>query len=140
MTNRIQTYEDLLEEKQRLQLLLQTQKEVIRQDINEVKEQLAPVRTAISFVGKLTTKEPTNPLLQGTLDTIIDLVVRKLLLARAGWFTKFIIPFFLKNFSSHVIDEKKDLILQKLFSFFSKKKKPEGSNGAMHHVEEEEED
>jgi hypothetical protein len=144
MTSTIRTYEDLLVEKQRLQALMHTQKQIIREDINEIKQKLVPVQTAINFIGKLTTQDHSNPVISGTFNTIIDLVMRKVVLARAGWFTKFIIPYFMKNFSSHIIDEKKDDILRKVFSLFKKKKKDDnshGSNGKMHHpVEEEEND
>ena len=140
MTSTIRTYEDLLAEKQRLQTLLQTQKQIIREDIDEIKEELAPVKSAINFVGKLTTQDSSNPLINGTVNTVIDLVMRRVLLARAGWLTKLVVPFFVKNFSSHVIDDKKDDILRKVFSFFKKKKKgdtPHESNGKMHPVEED---
>jgi len=143
MTSTIRTYEDLLAERERLEALLKTQKQVIRQDIDEIKLELAPVKTAINFVGKLTTQDHSNPLLNGTINTIIDLVVRKGILARAGWLTKFIVPFVMKNFSSHIVDEKKDDILRKVFSLFKKKKKGDKtheSNGKMHHPVEEEED
>jgi hypothetical protein len=143
MASTIRTYEDLLSEKQRLQALLESQKQIIRQDIDEFKKELVPVKTAINFIGKLTTQDHSNPLISGTLNTVIDLVMRNVVLARAGWFTKFIVPFFMKNFSSHVIDEKKDDILRKVFSIFKKKKKSEAtheSNGKMHpHVAEEDE-
>jgi hypothetical protein len=45
----------------------------------------------------------------------------------------------MKNFSSHIVDEKKDDILRKVFSLFKKKKKGDKtheSNGKMHPVEE----
>ena len=143
MTSTIRTYEDLLAERERLESLLQTQKQIIRQDIDEIKVELIPVKTAINFVGKLTTQDHSNPLLNGTINTIIDLVVRKGLLARAGWFTKFIVPFVMKNFSSHIVDDKKDDILRKVFSLFKKKKKgnkTHESNGKMHPVAEEDDD
>jgi hypothetical protein len=142
MTSTIRTYEDLLAERERLESLLQSQKQIIREDIDEIRQELVPVKSAINFIGKLTTQDHSNPLLNGTINTIIDLVVRKGLLARAGWFTKFIIPFVMKNFSSHIVDEKKDDILRKVFSLFKKKKKGDKtheSNGKMHPVEEEEE-
>jgi hypothetical protein len=141
MTSTIRTYDDLLAEKKRLQALLHSQKQVIRQDIDELKQELVPVKTAINFVGKLTTQDHSNPLISGTFNTVIDLVMRKVVLARAGWFTKFIIPYFIKNFSSHVIDEKKDDIMRKVFSLFKKKNKDDNthkSNGKMHPVEEDE--
>lgn len=125
MTNRINSYNDLLEEQQRLKALLQHQKEVIRQDIKDIKKDLAPVRTAISFVGKLATREPGNPLLSGTANTLIDLVIRRFLLARSGWLLKLVVPALVKNYSSHFIDENKDSILKKIFSLFKKGKKEE---------------
>lgn len=138
MNNRINTYEDLLQEKQRLQALLQAQKELVRHDIDEIKLELAPARAAISFIGKLTIAEPGNPLITGTVNTVVDIIMRNLLLARAGWITKLVVPFFVKNFSSHLIDEKKDKILRKVFSWFGKKKKKhEHTNGKMEPMEEE---
>ena len=98
MTKSIRTYEDLMEEKERLNQLLAAQRELIRQDFNEIKEELAPVRSAISMVGKFATRDNRNFLLTTAADTAIELVIRRMLLAKAGWFTKIIVPFFMKNF------------------------------------------
>lgn len=125
MTNSIRSYQDLLVEKDRLKALLHTQKELVRQDIREIKEEFAPVKAAISILGKVTTKEPGNFLLTGTANSIIDLVVKKLLLRRSGWLVRTVVPFLLKNYSSHFIGEHKDDILRKVFSWFGKKKKKE---------------
>lgn len=137
MTKRITTYEELLLEKHRLKVQLHGQKELLRQDIDAIKLQLEPVQKAISFVGKLTTKDAGNPLLNGAMNTLIDLVVKNVVLARAGWFMRLVVPFFMKNFSSHIVDEKKDKILHKIFSWFNKKDKQD-ANGQLHEVEEEE--
>jgi len=121
MTKRIQTYRDLLDEKERLQALLAVQKETLRQDLREIKEELTPLRSAVAFAGKLITKDRTNTILNAGADTLINLVIKKVLLARAGWFTKFVVPLFVKNYSSHFISEKKDAIVKKLFSWIGKK-------------------
>lgn len=121
MTKSIRTYEDLLVEKARLTSLLSAQKELVRQDINEIKQELAPVRSAIAMIGKITTRENRYGLLTIAADSVIDLVVKKMLLYKAGWFTKLAVPFFMKNFSSHVIADNKDKIISKLASWFSKK-------------------
>ena len=143
MTKPIRTYEDLLEEKARLKLLLSAQKELVHQDINELKQELAPVKSAISMVGKLATKDNRAWLFTSVADTIIDLVVKKMVLSKAGLITKLVVPFFMKNFSSHVIADNKDKIISKLSSWFSKK----NANGKEHiseeeteHLAEEEED
>jgi hypothetical protein len=143
MTKPIRTYDDLLEEKARLKLLLSAQKELVRQDINELKQELAPVKSAISMVCKIATRDNRNWLLSTAADTIIDMVVKKMVLSKAGWITKLIVPFFMKNFSSHVIADNKDKIVSKLFSWIGKKNangKEHISAGEKANLNEEEED
>ena len=142
MTKPIRTYNDLLEEKERLKLLLSAQKELVREDINQIKQELAPVKSAISMVGKFATKDNRNWILTTAADTIIDLVVRKMVLSKAGLITKLVVPFFMKNFSSHVIADNKNKIISKLSSWFSKKnangKAPVSKEETEHFAEEQE--
>ena len=143
MTKRINTYEDLVKEQARLQILLEAQKELVRADVNQIKaEFIAPVRSAISYVGKFATKEKGNWMLTTAADTIIDIVLKRMVLAKAGWVTRLVVPFFMKNFSSHVIADNKDKIVNKLFSWFGKKqengKMPDAKVGKENLYEEEE--
>lgn len=133
MTKPVRTYKELLEEKERLKLLLSAQKELVRQDINQIKLELEPVRSAISTVGKFVTRDKTSWALSTAADTIIDIVVRRMILSKAGWFTKLVVPFFMKNFSSHIIADNKDKIIDKLSSWLGKK----NANGKMHVSENE---
>jgi hypothetical protein len=121
MTKRIQSYQDLVDEKERLQSLLQMQKELVHQDIRDIGESLAPVRSVISLAGKLVTRDSSNLLLNAGTNTLIDLVVKKLLLSKAGWLMRLAVPFLLKNFSSHFVAEKKGALINKLFSWIGKK-------------------
>ena len=134
MTKTITTYQDLIEEKERLTLQLRYQKDLVRQDFNEIKEAFKPIQETISTVGRFATKDKKNWLLTGAADMIIDIVLKKVILGRAGWLTKLAVPLLAKNYSSHVIADNKGKILSSLFSFFSKKHE----NGK--HVEEEEEE
>jgi hypothetical protein len=133
MTKRINSYQDLLDEKERLQVLLIAQKEILREDIREIKEDLAPVRSAISFASKLVTRDRHNWVLNAGASTVIDMVVKKLILSRAGWITRLVIPFLVKNYSSHVIADKKSTLLSKLFSWIGKK----NANGSEETAEKE---
>ena len=133
MTNRINSYKELMEEKARLKALLVTQKTVLRQDFNLIKEEFAPLKTAISIIGKITTKDNSNWLLTTAADTAIDLVVRRFILSKTGWFGRIVLPFFMKNLSSHLIADNKDSIFKKIFSWFGKEK----SNGKAHFPEKE---
>ncbi len=125
MTNRINSYKELLEEKERLTALLHTQRAELREDFSKLKEEFQPVKTAVAIIGKFTTKDKSNWLLTTAADTAIDLVVRKFILSRAGWLARIILPFFMKNLSSHLIADNKDKIFSTIFSWFSKEK----SNG-----------
>ncbi|MEJ7911872.1 MAG: hypothetical protein WKF70_01870 [Chitinophagaceae bacterium] len=84
MNNRIKNYEDLLQEQQRLMSLLKTQESFIRVDIAGVKEGLKPFGRAMNVVNKMATRDNTAPVLNFGLEMGIDLLVRRVLLARAG--------------------------------------------------------
>src|SRR5689334_2957609 len=101
MKRKIRTYEDLEREEQLLEGLLRSQKELIQIEIKLLKEQLKPAQVALGFVGKITTADTHNPLLTGGANTIIDAVLKNFVLARSGWITKMLVPFFVKNYSSH---------------------------------------
>ncbi len=121
MNNTIRTYEDLLEEQQRLLGVIKTQEELIRKDIAGVREGLKPFNKVAQQIHKMATRDNTAPLMNFGIEFGVDLLLRKIVLAKAGWFTKVIIPFLVKNYSSHIIGEEKRLaLLQKLRSFFQK--------------------
>ena len=121
MTRTINTYEDLIKRKQQLEVLLKAQKELVIYDFEQLKKGLEPAVSTINFLGKISTKVGNNLLISEGTDKIIDLVVKKLILARAGWMTKLVIPYFLKNYSSHFIADHKDQFIKKLFSWISHK-------------------
>src|SRR5712671_7163656 len=114
MNKRFNSYDDLLKEKQQLEILFQAQKQVIRYDIQELKAQLQPLKDAIDFIGKITTKDKTSLLLNLGSDIAINTIVKGFILSRAGWFTKTVVPFFLKNYSSHFLAEQKEKWFEKL--------------------------
>ena len=133
MTKRINSYKELLEEKARLRALLDTQKLVLRQDFKQIKEEFTPVRNAVSAIGMITTRDNSNWLLTTAADTAIDLIVRRFILSKAGWFARIVLPFFMKNLSSHLIADNKDKIFNKIFSWFGGEK----SNGKAHFPKKE---
>ncbi len=119
MSNSIRSYNELIAEKQRMELLLAAQKELVRYDLLELKAELKPAIQAASFLGKITTRDRSNPLISGAANTIIDLLLKKGLLARSGWLSRILVPLLLKNYSSHFINRHKDEWTEQLFSLFS---------------------
>ena len=119
----IKTYEDLEAEEKRLQALLYSHKENIKDSFVAVKRSLNPFRNVTDTVTKLFHRDRTNPIAKFGIDLGVDVLLRRFLLAKAGWFTKIIVPFFVKNYSTHFIKEyKKSKLLQKLRSFFKQAK------------------
>jgi hypothetical protein len=85
---------------------------------------MKPFNLVFDTVSKAVTRDRSGPLLNFGLDLGIDLLFRKFLLARAGWLTKVVVPFLVKNLSSHIIiDRQKYLLLKKIRRVFNKAKK-----------------
>ena len=126
MTKRFKTYDDLLKERNQLEVLLQAQRELIREDIKELKETLQPAVKTLSLAGKFFTRENNNILVAGGINHLVDMLFKKVILARFGWFSRLVIPFLVKNFSSHVVAERKGQLIQKLFSWIKHKSSGNG--------------
>ena len=117
--------EELLEE------LLLAQKQLVQLDIQQLRVQLKPAHAALQIFSKITTADKSNPLLTQGANTAIDFILKKVVLARAGWITKILVPLVVKNYSSHYIADHKQDIVQKIFSLFSGNKNGR-ANGPSH--------
>ena len=117
----IKTYEDLEAEEKRLNALLYSHKESMKENLVGIKKGLKPVAMAASTVGMAFVASKANPLLKLGLNFGFDVLLGKFLLKKAGWLTKIAVPFFMKNFSSHLLHERsKAKIFKRVKSFFSK--------------------
>jgi hypothetical protein len=134
MNKRFTSYDDLLQEKQQLEVLLAAQKQVIRSDFRDLKEQLQPIRDVIAGIKKFTTKDKTNLLLTIGSDIAINALIKNFILSRAGWFVRNVVPYFLKNYSSHFLAEQKEKWIDRLATWISHK------NGKEHKREKEREE
>src|SRR5687768_763490 len=114
MIKRISNYEELTREREELELQLQLYKDKIRLDVKEIKEELQPATHAMTFIGKMLKKDHSNPIMTGGASMLIDLIVKKVILSRASWITRLVVPFILKNYSSHILAEKKVGLWHKL--------------------------
>ena len=119
MKRKIRSYDDLEKEEELLEELLQAQKELVQLDIVQLKAQLKPATAALQFFSKITKPDKSNPLINQGANTAIDFILKKIVLARAGWLTKLLVPLAVKNYSSHYLADHKQDIVQKIFSLFS---------------------
>lgn len=119
---KIATYQDLLDEKNRLEQLLAVQKQEISSNWVDMKQEFEPVRNVFSFFGKLTTRDKSNPLVNMGIDMAGDLLLRKIILAKTGWATRLVVPFLLKNYSSNVFADKGKAFLHRVKNLVRKNK------------------
>ena len=124
-TSNIKSYDDLVREREELEVLLRLHRDQIRHDLHGLREEFRPARQAVSTIGKFFTKDKSSPLLTTGANMLIDVVVKRILLGRAGWITKLIVPMLIKNYSSHVLSDNKGSIFKRIKSLFSK-------NGTSH--------
>jgi len=68
---------------------------------------------------KFTTKDKTSLLLTMGSDIAINALVKNFILSKAGWFVRTVVPYFLKNYSSHFFAEQKEKWLDKLAAWVS---------------------
>ena len=129
MNNPIQSYDQLIIRKKQLENLLQAQEELIRIDIEEIKISLAPIHNAATGLINFFTQDKAAGVLGFGANRILDVLVKKIILSRSNWLTKLVVPFFVKNFSSHFIAEHKEQWMDRIRHWFS-------SNG--HHKEKSE--
>lgn len=123
----ITTYEDLLQEKQRLQQKLVLQTADFKHHSAVLKEKLNPVEKVAGIVKNLTTPDTRNPLVNTGLNLAIDMLLRGFYLSRIGWLPKLVVPFVLKNLSSNVVNKRGKSFVKTVKSLFSKNGK------AKHH-------
>jgi len=119
--NKIRTYNDLLKEEQRLEQQLKVQEAVIRKDLADFKENFEPVKRIFSTAQKIFTRDNRVPVFNIGLELIIDILLRRVILKRAGWIAKSIVPYIVKNYSSHIMgEEKRKALVKKIRDVFSK--------------------
>jgi|SRR5688500_10868874 len=124
MSQTIKTYTDLCEERERVKLLLEVHRQRVKDDWQELKHEFLPVKNAFGVVGKMTSSDKSNPLLNAGLKVASDLFLKNFVLAKAGWVTKLAVPFVVKNYSSHLLAEKGGRFLGKVVNLFKGRRRP----------------
>jgi hypothetical protein len=110
MTKKITSYKEMLEEEERLKDLLNLQKEQLQIDIRGIKEELRPITNIGNTAKKFFTRKGGQALTTLSIKLLVDGVVKNFILAKSGWFMRLAVPFFLKNYASHLTEEPGKLI------------------------------
>jgi len=118
----ISNYKELRQEKARLEARQQELKLQIREDWHSIKEDLKPSFLLASTMKKAFTRKASGAFTNLGINLVADGLFKKVLLARSGRISRWVIPFLVKNYASHLVDDPES-ILQKIKNFFGGKNK-----------------
>jgi hypothetical protein len=105
MTKKITSYQEMLEEEERLKQLLKSQELQLQADFQGIKEELRPITNFAQTAKKFVTRKSGQALTTLSIKLLVDGFVKNFILAKSGWITRFAVPFFLKNYASHLAQE-----------------------------------
>ena len=120
MNKKITTYKELMEEKAHLTALLEVQKQRVEDDFRELKEELKPITNITSTLAMFFTRKTGSLASNLGINLLVNGLVKKVLLSKSGWFTRFIIPLLLKNYASNLVNKPENLVTKLLSRLFSK--------------------
>lgn len=108
----IRTYNDLLEEKKRLEAVLVIQKGIIRQDLIELREEFKPALHLLSIVGKITKGSTSNPLIAMSINLLRTLFLKNMAIPSSSQITRIILPFLAKKVFTYFLNKKEVLFFK----------------------------
>ena len=109
----------MLDEEARLQELLNLQSQQVQADFRGIKEELRPFTNFAGTIKKFFTRKAGQAVTTVGLKMLIDGLVKNVILSKSGWITRIAVPFFLKNYASHIAEEPGKL-MNKIKHFFGK--------------------
>lgn len=121
----IRSYEDLLQEQERLRNQLNAQKAELNERIRNVKEKLAPVGTILSAVGGIAAMGSNNPVLKTGIGLAVDMFLKKRLFKGSGFITGILGSFLVRNIATKVAAGTAGVLIGKLLKKLATRKKTE---------------
>jgi hypothetical protein len=122
----IRSYKDLLLEQERLRNQLQLQKQTLNEQVQAVKEKLAPIGKVLGIVSGIAAAGAKNPLISSGVGLAVDMFIKKRLFKKSGLITGLVSSFLLRGVASKVLAGAAGAVIGKLF----KKKDPKAPHPA----------
>jgi hypothetical protein len=111
MKTEIQTIDDLRAERARLKNQLELSKIQMKQEVKAIKSELSPMHQAVGLVGDMLTA-PKRGLLNVGVGIGVNMLLKRGLLARAGWLPRLVIPLLAQNLATNLIYKHRTSLLE----------------------------
>ncbi|WP_428653137.1 hypothetical protein [Runella sp.] len=120
MKAKLETLDDLRAERARLKNQLELSRVKMHNNITAIKTEINPARQAVGAISDLLTT-PRKGLLNVGVGIGVDLILRRGLLARAGWLPRLVVPFIARNIATNFIQKNKASLLENALIWVKKK-------------------
>ena len=102
---KIETFEQLQQEKKLSRQKFAQLEMLIEEDIEEIKSSLDPIKAAGHTIKNLVSSEKDG-VLSESIGLTVDTVIKRLLLRKSNWAFKFVVAFLLKNYVRNSVSKK----------------------------------
>ena len=127
MKTKIQNIEDVRAERSRLKNQIETSRTNLRYELGLIKKELNPVNQALGVVTDIFTT-PRKGLLSLGIGFGVDMVLKRFILARAGWLPRLVVPFLVKNATTNYISKNRTSVVENMLSWVKKSTQPKPPN------------
>ncbi len=117
MNKNLTKFKELEQRRADLDMLLKAQKELVIADLKMLQADLKGPRAIMKTAEQFVSPKTTHPLLKAGIAKTVDLLVNSLLLGRASWVTRTLISYLARNYSTHLVENKKGTVIQKITSW-----------------------
>lgn len=125
---KIETYQQLKEQKALSKLRLNEMEERIKEDFAEIKNDLKPMNLIGSTLRSML-KSEKHGVVGGSIGATVDLIVKKLLFRKSSFITKGIVSYVAKNYANSMVTKNAESILGGMQSVLHKIKNKRHHNG-----------
>ena len=119
MKTNIQNLDDVKAERARLKNQIETSRMNLRYEFGAIKKELNPVTQALGLVTDVFTT-PRKGLLSMGVGFGVDTVLKRVVLARAGWLPRLVIPFLVKSVATNYISKHKTSVVEGMLGWVKK--------------------
>lgn len=120
MKAKLETLDDLRAERARLKNQLELSRVKMRNNVTAIKTEINPARQAVGALSDLLTT-PKKGLLNVGVGIGVDIILRRGLLARAGWLPRLVVPFIARNVATNLIQKNRTSLLENALIWVKKK-------------------
>jgi hypothetical protein len=120
MKTDIKNLDDLRAERARLKNQIEASRMNLRYEFGAIKQELNPLNQALGVVTDVFTT-PRKGLLSLGVGIGVDTILKNVILARAGWLPRLVVPFLVKNVATNYISKNKASVVENIVGWVKKK-------------------